>query len=73
MKDVPRSDKRGCMIWDEGRWDAALLAFYRELIALRRSSRCYRKAGSRCSPSRPDTFAYQREGRRAACWWWPPC
>jgi alpha-glucosidase len=62
MKDVPRLGSRGCMIWDEGRWDAKLLAFYRELIALRRASPLMQEGGFQMLAVEPDTFAYQREG-----------
>jgi alpha-glucosidase len=64
MKDVPRLGPRGCMIWDETRWDAALLAFYRELIALRRTSPLLQEGGFQMLVVEPDTFAYQREGRQ---------
>ena len=62
MKDVPRLGQRGCMIWDEGRWDAGLLAFYRDLIALRRASPLMQEGGFQMLAVEPDTFAYQREG-----------
>jgi alpha-glucosidase len=62
MKDVPRLGPRGCMIWDESRWDAALLAFHRELIALRRTSPLIQEGGFQMLAVEPDTFAYQREG-----------
>jgi alpha-glucosidase len=62
MKDVPRLGQRGCMIWDEGRWDVALLAFYRELITLRRASPLMQEGGFQMLAVEPDTFAYQREG-----------
>src|SRR6267378_2520995 len=62
MKDVPRLGPRGCMIWDEGRWDASLLAFYRELIALRRATPLLQEGGFQMLAVEPDTFAYQREG-----------
>jgi len=62
MKDVPRLGQRGCMIWDEGRWDTGLLAFYRDLIALRRASPLLQESGFQMLAVEPDTFAYQREG-----------
>jgi alpha-glucosidase len=62
MKDVPRLGQRGCMIWDEGRWDAGLLAFYRDLIALRRASPLMQEGGFQMLAVESDTFAYQREG-----------
>ena len=62
MKDVPRLGQRGCMIWDQGRWDAGLLAFYRDLIALRRASPLMQEGGFQMLAVEPDTFAYQREG-----------
>ena len=34
----PHLAQRGCMVWDESRWHHDLLAFHRQLIALRRQS-----------------------------------
>lgn len=62
MNDVPRLGPRGCMIWDERRWNTALLEFYRGLIALRRNSPLLQEGGFQMLLVEPDTFAYQREG-----------
>ena len=62
MADAPRLGPRGCMIWDEGRWDRALLAFYRDLVALRRASPTLQEGGFQVLAIEPDTLAYQREG-----------
>jgi alpha-glucosidase len=62
MQDVPRLGPRGCMIWEQGRWNTELLAFYRELIALRRDSPVLQEGGFQMLAVEPDTFAYQREG-----------
>ncbi len=37
LSDLPQLGSRGCMVWDEGRWNRGLLDFYRTLIGLRRS------------------------------------
>lgn len=56
--------QRGCMVWDESRWDQPLLAFHRQLIALRRQSPVLQTGGFQVLMVEPDTFAYQREGDR---------
>ncbi len=62
MADAPRLGPRGCMIWDERRWDRGLLAFYRDLVALRRASPALQEGGFQVLAIEPDTLAYQREG-----------
>lgn len=62
MADAPRLGPRGCMIWDERRWDRSLLAFYRDLIVFRRASPALREGGFQVLAIEPDTLAYQREG-----------
>ncbi len=62
MEDVPRLGPRGCMVWDERRWNTELLRFYRELVALRRTSPVLQEGGFQMLAVEPDTFAYQREG-----------
>jgi len=61
MEDQPHLGPRGCMVWDETCWDRGLLAFYRDLIALRRRSAVLRRGGFQMLAVEPDTFAYQRE------------
>lgn len=62
MADAPRLGQRGCMVWDGRRWDRALLAFYRDLVALRRASPALQEGGFQVLAVEPDTLAYQREG-----------
>ncbi|MBE2223686.1 MAG: glycoside hydrolase family 13 protein [Anaerolineae bacterium] len=54
--------QRGCMIWDETRWNHDLLAFYKELIRLRRETAVLQTGGFQILAVEPDTIAYQREG-----------
>jgi alpha-glucosidase len=61
MADTPELASRACMVWDEGRWDHDLLAFYRRLIQLRRQSTILQTGGFQMLAVEPDTFAYQRE------------
>ncbi|MGC3998154.1 MAG: alpha-amylase family glycosyl hydrolase [Anaeromyxobacter sp.] len=62
LEDSPALRSRGCMPWDEARWDGALLAFYQRLVALRRSSQALQAGGFQVLAAEPDTLAYQREG-----------
>jgi alpha-glucosidase len=62
LEDQPYLAQRGCMEWDERRWNAGLLALYRDLIALRRSSPVLQEGGFQMLLIEPDTFAFQREG-----------
>lgn len=47
--------------WDEGRWDHHLLATYRSLVALRRSTPALGRGGLRYVSAGPDHVAYLRE------------
>ncbi len=63
LRDTPRLGPRGCMIWDEARWDHDLLHFHRQLIALRRSSPVLQQGGFQMLWVDKDTFAYQRASK----------
>lgn len=66
MVNDPHLDQRGCMIWDEGRWDKELLSFYKRLIALRRTERVLQEGGWRILLVEEEMLAYERvldEGR----------
>jgi alpha-glucosidase len=52
---------RNCMVWDETRWDHDLLAFYQNLIALRKESTALQRGGFQILLTEPDTLAYQRD------------
>jgi alpha-glucosidase len=54
--------QRGCMIWDESQWHHDLLAFYKELIKLRKETAVLQTGGFQILAVEPDTIAYQREG-----------
>jgi alpha-glucosidase len=57
-------DARRTMPWDsEASWDTALLAGYRELIALRRSSQALSRGGIRYVHATEDMIVYLRETR----------
>lgn len=60
----PHLAQRGCMVWDESRWHHDLLAFHRQLIALRRQSPILQTGSFQVLLVEPETFAYQREGDR---------
>lgn len=60
----PHLAQRGCMVWDESRWDTDLLAFHQQLIALRKASPALQTGGFQILMVEPDSFAYQREGDR---------
>jgi len=63
-------DARRTMPWDHPeRWDGELLAEYRRLIALRRSSPALARGGIRYAAVAPDAIAYLREtrGDRVLC------
>lgn len=51
---------RGCMPWDAQQWDTDLHAFYRQIIALRRSSSALRAGGFQLLLADGDTIAYIR-------------
>jgi alpha-glucosidase len=60
LSDLPQLGSRGCMVWDERRWNHRLLDFYRTLISLRRSSAALQRGGFQMLAVEPDSFAYQR-------------
>ena len=62
MENVPGLGERGCMIWDEARWDHSLFAYYQELAALRRGTPALQDGGFQVLAVEGDTIAYQREG-----------
>jgi alpha-glucosidase len=61
MVDMPGLGARGCMIWDEDRWERSLHAFYRDVIRLRARSSAMRRGGFQLLMTEEDTIAYQRE------------
>jgi alpha-glucosidase len=62
MEDDPSLEARGCMIWDDSRWDHDLLDFHKRLIALRKESKTLQRGGFQMLLTEVDTLAYQREG-----------
>ena len=63
LEDTPELRSRNCMPWDETRWDQDLLAFYRQMIALRRQSSILQRGGFQVLAAEPDTLAYLREDK----------
>ncbi len=61
LLDDPHLASRNCMVWDEARWDHDLLAFYRDLIDLRRRSPILQRGGFQVLAVEEDTLVYQRE------------
>jgi len=61
LTDVPHLKQRGCMVWDEARWDKSLRNYHRRLIQLRRGSSALQHGGFQLLLSEADTIAYQRE------------
>ncbi|MGC9356559.1 MAG: alpha-amylase family glycosyl hydrolase [Anaerolineae bacterium] len=61
ITNLPGLGPRGCMVWDRSRWNRDLLAFYRDLIHLRRNSPVLQYGGFQLLTMEKDTFAYQRE------------
>lgn len=61
MVDDPQLGARGCMIWDEARWDKSLYAFHKNLVHLRRQSTALQRGGFQVLQVEPDTVAFQRE------------
>ena len=61
MVNVPGLNARGCMIWDESRWDRGLRDYHRTLIHLRRRSAALQRGGFQLLLSDRDAVAYQRE------------
>jgi alpha-glucosidase len=62
MADTPELGARGCMIWDEARWDRGTLEATRSLVRLRRQSTVLQTGGFQMLLAEADTIAYQREG-----------
>lgn len=62
MEDDPSLEARGCMIWDDSRWDHDLLGFHKRLIALRKRSQTLQRGGFQMLLAEADTLVYQREG-----------
>lgn len=63
MVDLPDLGARGCMIWDEARWNKSLYEFHRRLIHLRRHSTALQRGGFQLLIVEPETVVYQRESR----------
>ncbi len=61
LQDTPELHQRGCMPWDPTSWDRKLLAFYQELIRLRRSVSALQTGGFQLLLAEEDTICYQRE------------
>lgn len=61
MTDLPRLKSRGCMIWDEARWNKPLRDYHRALIHLRRRSPALQRGGFQVLLAEEDTLAYQRD------------
>jgi len=61
MEDVPLLGARGCMVWDEARWDRSLRDYHRDLIHLRRRSAALQYGGFQIILTEQDTVGYQRE------------
>ncbi len=60
MVDDEHLDQRGCMVWDEAAWNQELLAFYKRLIALRRSSEVLQRGSFQFMSSAENHIAYTR-------------
>jgi alpha-glucosidase len=63
LPDTPRLGSRGCMVWDESRWQQERLAFYRQLIAFRHQSAVLQQGGFQLLAVEEDGFIFQREGK----------
>lgn len=61
LADVPGLTQRACMPWNEDAWNQDLLAFYRDVIRLRRETAVLQTGGFQMLLIDTDTFAYQRE------------
>jgi alpha-glucosidase len=61
MTDLPGLSARGCMVWDEARWNKPLYHLHRDLIHLRRRSSALQRGGFQILLAEADTIAYQRE------------
>ena len=62
MEDVPGLGERGCMVWDEARWNRPLLGHYQRLAALRRRTPALQEGGFQVLAAEEEALAYQREG-----------
>lgn len=60
MMDEAGFRSRGCMVWNEDRWDHDLLAFYKRLIKLRKETAVLQTGGFQMLTSQPDLFVFQR-------------
>ncbi|MEJ2748081.1 MAG: alpha-amylase family glycosyl hydrolase, partial [Anaerolineae bacterium] len=60
MMDEDGFRSRGCMVWEESRWDHNLLAFYKQLVRLRKETAVLQDGGFQMLAVETDTFAYQR-------------
>jgi alpha-glucosidase len=60
MLDIPSLESRGCMVWDKKAWDQSLLAYYQELIGLRRASAVLQQGSFQILAVETDLIAYQR-------------
>jgi alpha-glucosidase len=61
LTDLPHVQQRGCMVWDEARWNKPLRDYHRQLIHLRRESVALRQGGFQVLLTEADTIAYQRD------------
>jgi alpha-glucosidase len=61
LTDLPHVKQRGCMVWDEARWNKPLRDYHRQLIRLRRESVALRQGGFQVILTEADTIAYQRD------------
>jgi alpha-glucosidase len=60
LSDQAELGSRGCMVWEERRWNHGLLDFYRSLISLRRRSTALQQGSFQILAVEPDSFAFQR-------------
>jgi len=61
MLDLPDLAGRGCLVWAQNAWDQSLLAYHKDLIALRRSSVVLQRGGFQVLAVETDLLAYQRD------------
>jgi alpha-glucosidase len=61
LQDLPRLNSRGTMPWDPAGWDHDLLAFYKKLIHLRRSSPILQTGSLQIIAVEEDALAYLRQ------------
>jgi alpha-glucosidase len=62
LMDTPLLGPRGCMIWDESRWNRDRLAFYQKLIAFRKESAALQTGGLQILAVEEDSFIFLRDG-----------